>query len=378
MGIFNKTVLERVKGIIGISEDPKNEKEIEKKIAKLESGKSLFKHPITSFNRTNYNNQELDVLSVKILVVSRERTYGNAFLDKLLEIGLKKACLLSYEEAKSYIKSEHPSLIFVLLEESQLEWCELFSYVEAVAQTRDIPFVCINRAANEDTVLEALNIGVADCWHWSMSKLELQARVKNILSRSQREINTFRGTLTDLPLPDLLQMLERCHKTGVLVLKRGSQYGKIYFRNGRVVDADYDRWAAETAFYKMINWIDGVFRFELEEGKLQDKIAIPVQSLLMESMRRKDEQNKIVHSLPDPNGIFCFSPAATFSEMPVSQYFPQIVLLFNGERRLAECLANLDMEIEALQLVLELYQRGLIVSQKELEAMPGQTEYLAS
>ena len=65
--------------------------------------------------------------------------------------------------------------------------------------------------------------------------------VDDVASRQRMEAlgaavatGTMQGRLDDVPLPDLLQLLQTSKKTGVLTLSSGGQVGKVALRKGRV------------------------------------------------------------------------------------------------------------------------------------------------
>jgi DNA-binding response OmpR family regulator len=130
------------------------------------------------------------------------------------------------------------------------------------------------------------------------------------------------GSLDQLSLASLLTMIEMERKSGILLLRRGSQSARLYCRDGRVIAARL--FAATTlsgidVVYKLLTWTEGHFDFtsmpvsvpsELAprqvEGALHgasppgpvvgtsgapidSEFDIPITHLLLESARRRDE-----------------------------------------------------------------------------------------
>ncbi len=125
--------------------------------------------------------------------------------------------------------------------------------------------------------------------------------------RHVRELNTaasyspidggFAGAITDVPLAEVIQVLERARKTGRLVVCLDDSHGSMGLREGRVVGAEwYDPVAGEIAdheaAYAMLSLVDGVFEFVAEPVPDERRIDTPAQGLLLEAMRRADERDR--------------------------------------------------------------------------------------
>lgn len=271
------------------------------------------------------------------------------------QLGCQAVEVNTAEMAAGHLSGWLPSL--VLAEMGSLEWYRLFAWMQACGEIYDLPFICLSRAEGSEELVQALNSGTSGCWHWPMVTDELAARIRHALLSSYDERNAVMGQLSEISLPDAMQMIEGCRKTGMLALKRGMERGELYFSDGRPVDAQFSRWIGEAAFFRLISWTDGLFRFHSQPITRTENIHETVQGLLMEAMRRIDEQAKIVESLPDPETVLIFNPGPT---VPISPALQRVRDLFDGQRKLSECLFELDMDIEALELVALFYQREIL------------------
>ena len=103
------------------------------------------------------------------------------------------------------------------------------------------------------------------------------------------------GKLREMPLPDLVQILQFQRKTGVLkILASGAkkvQLGAVWFQRGDVWDAQAGDLMGEEAFYRLALMDDGSFRFGAGAAAKRN-ITRPTTTLLMESMRRRDEAGR--------------------------------------------------------------------------------------
>lgn len=97
------------------------------------------------------------------------------------------------------------------------------------------------------------------------------------------------GKLSMITLPELAQALAASGRTGTLHLYWRDQQGIIVFSNGQIYDSKAHPLTGEEAFYKMMSWVDGNFKFSQGEVATDRKVPMDTMGLLMEGMRRQDE-----------------------------------------------------------------------------------------
>ncbi len=101
-----------------------------------------------------------------------------------------------------------------------------------------------------------------------------------------------RGDLGEISLCTLLGMMEMERRSGVLVLQKGRELGRLFVREGQVlraaIEATRARKGAE-AVYELIAWTEGQFELWHTAVDGPDEIAERTTYLLMEGFRRQDE-----------------------------------------------------------------------------------------
>jgi len=107
----------------------------------------------------------------------------------------------------------------------------------------------------------------------------------------------FSGTLSEVALPQIIQVLEGGRKTGRLLITCVGATGSIFFKDGRIVAASYESenvgsLVDHEAFYTMIPLEDGVFELINEDIDFDPRMLETTQALLMEAARRVDEKNR--------------------------------------------------------------------------------------
>jgi pSer/pThr/pTyr-binding forkhead associated (FHA) protein len=109
------------------------------------------------------------------------------------------------------------------------------------------------------------------------------------------------GSIDEIPLPDLLQLLSTSKKSGVLEI-RSEQIGRIYLRKGQIyyatIDDSYDL-NPRKAIYRMLVWESGSFELQPPDDKeFLDELDEATEGLLMEAMRQLDEIRNIKDEIP--------------------------------------------------------------------------------
>ena len=72
----------------------------------------------------------------------------------------------------------------------------------------------------------------------------------------------------------------------------------ITVRDGQVLDAELGPFFAERAIYRLLLWNEGEFEIDFRPVRVEQRVQIPTQGLLMEGMRRLDEWSRTCEQIP--------------------------------------------------------------------------------
>ncbi len=175
-----------------------------------------------------------------------------------------------------------------------------FEFCKKVRQQKDImliPFIFLTGEKAASDLEEGQAVGADayltkpfdadDLLEAVEESLKMSRNAKEVLS-SEKPI--IAGRLGEFQLVDLIQIFELGQKTGILELENSSQKGEIYFDSGRVINAVYGDFTAETAVYHLLVWEEGDFSFAPGHiGAIGRKIDVSTQGLIMEGLRLIDE-----------------------------------------------------------------------------------------
>ncbi|MFN7989707.1 MAG: DUF4388 domain-containing protein [Thermoanaerobaculia bacterium] len=114
---------------------------------------------------------------------------------------------------------------------------------------------------------------------------------------------SFQGSLKELPLADIVQLVAVSGKTGMFSLTRGSERGAVYIQNGQITHATVNDIQGEDAIYSLALWNDGQFQFSPGlEGDART-ITRSNTNLLMEAARRSDEWKILSKKIPTTDAV---------------------------------------------------------------------------
>jgi hypothetical protein len=108
----------------------------------------------------------------------------------------------------------------------------------------------------------------------------------------------FQGSLAELHLPDIIQLVSVSGKTGVFHLSDAAHRGDIWLHEGRIVHAETEDLSGEEAVYALAIWRAGEFRFEAAAVPPRQTIQKSNTNLLMEAARRLDEWRVLSKKIP--------------------------------------------------------------------------------
>jgi hypothetical protein len=113
----------------------------------------------------------------------------------------------------------------------------------------------------------------------------------------------FQGSLAELHLPDIVQLMSVSGKSGVFQLTDGPLTGQIYLVNGQIVHAQLEDTQGEDAVYALAIWNKGEFKFELGVQTEARTVTKSNTNLLMEAARRLDEWRVLQKKIPSVDMI---------------------------------------------------------------------------
>jgi response regulator RpfG family c-di-GMP phosphodiesterase len=156
---------------------------------------------------------------------------------------------------------------------------------------KDMPWVFLTRRQNRNDPQRAFELGVLDFIAKPANSDLLIAKIKQMLE--QRAVKTgprgVSGSLSEMGLPDIVQVLWHGRKSGSLKIRSRNENGEIHFVEGNIYNALWGKLRGEEAFYAMLLIVEGDFALAPHTRPPVRVIEETPEALLLEGMRRMDE-----------------------------------------------------------------------------------------
>jgi hypothetical protein len=134
----------------------------------------------------------------------------------------------------------------------------------------------------------------------SPAKIE-DTSVKRVTGYGNRSMT---GTISEVPLPDLIQLFSTSKKTGTLIIRVGSVEGKLHLDAGRIIYATVSNAKGLKplkAVFRILSWQEGTFELVgPEPHDFPETINMSTEHILMEGLRQIDEIRHMQRKLPPP------------------------------------------------------------------------------
>lgn len=298
---------------------------------------------------------------------------------RVLEISLKKAgysvtTARDGADALDKIEVAPPDLVLSDTRLPGVDGYELVRKLKERAEWAAIPVVFLTSEKSIEDKIRGLELGVEDYLTKPIFVRELIARVNLLLARRTRDgIATrqvaasgrthFSGSILDMGVVDLLQTFEVSRKSGVVHLTNSGDVGRIWFRDGKVVDALLEPLAGEEAVYRTLLWNEGTFEVEFCKVEDHEVIELSTQALLMEGLRRVDEWGRLLEQLPPLSTLFEIDGAELVERLnEIPDELNGILRLFDGRRPLSAVVDESPYEdLSTLSTISKLYFEGLLI-----------------
>lgn len=172
---------------------------------------------------------------------------------------------------------------------------------------------------------------------------------------------SFQGSIQELPVPDIIQLVSVSGKTGMFTLVRGNERGFIYLKTGQMVHARLGDLTGEEAIYALAIWSSGDFQFTPGEETDVTSIEKSNTSLLMEAARRLDEWKVLSRKIPAVDYVPTFLTRDTAEPVTLSPPEWNLIIKIDGKKTIEELARAVDLSsFETAKVLYGLITAGLV------------------
>jgi response regulator RpfG family c-di-GMP phosphodiesterase len=167
---------------------------------------------------------------------------------------------------------------------------ELLAQVRAHPWGKDLPWIFLTHDGTKDSVERAYKLGATDYLNKPLPNPVLEAKLQKSLQLAPGRVSRgVAGSLVEMALTDIVQVLAQGRKSGGLKIRSGTEAGEIHFTDGQVVNAMWGPARGTEAFFAMLHVSEGEFSLDPSFKPGARVIQVPVEALLLEGVRRLDE-----------------------------------------------------------------------------------------
>ncbi len=170
------------------------------------------------------------------------------------------------------------------------EGFELATGLGELAEDERPEVIFLTTRADRESVSKGFDLGAADYLVKPASAEVVATKAGQALAgATRRSAAGVSGSLKEMSLPDVVQILANGRRGGRLSIVAGGKRGEIHFAEGQIHDAQLGSLGGEEAFYALLKFTDGTFALDPSFVPTRRAIHTSPEGLLLEGMRRLDE-----------------------------------------------------------------------------------------
>ena len=229
----------------------------------------------------------------RVLLVDADPEESTVLELRMVEQGFDVKTARSVETARKLATAEGADFDLVVceLELPDADGLTFLSEARKEAWGRDMPWVVHTQKQGRTEANRAFELGAMDFVAKPVQADVLVAKLKAMLDQwsTGRGAKGVSGSLREMGLPDIVQVLFHGRKTGKLNVRSAGKNGEIHFLEGNIANAIIGEVTGADAFYALLKFEEG--DFALDPGFTPPKRVMVESSeaLLLEGMRRMDE-----------------------------------------------------------------------------------------
>jgi response regulator RpfG family c-di-GMP phosphodiesterase len=211
---------------------------------------------------------------------------------RLIEQGFEVKIARTVEQAEQLLAAGGIDVVVSELDLPGGDGLELLEQARREKWGKDLPWVIHTRRQVRAEAQRAFALGVVDFVSKPTATELLVAKLTARLASQRKAVESaggVSGSLTEMGLPDMVQVLFHGRKTGKLRIRSGDEDGEIHFLKGAIVNALWQGESGAGAFYRLLALSEGDFQLDPGFKPPETLITDAVETLLLEGMRRLDE-----------------------------------------------------------------------------------------
>jgi CheY-like chemotaxis protein/Tfp pilus assembly protein PilZ len=240
--------------------------------------------------RTEITNPGLSA-TTQIIVVEPNSGLRSRMSRGLENAGFKVTAVANATEALEACGVWRPDAIVAAAAMDQMTGVDLAYAMSEHSTLSDVPLILTGDDGDLGR-LEAFRAGIRDYIPKPFLDEELVIRTHRAAVPAPTGGGIgLRGSLGDIGLPTLLSLFEFERKSGILLLIRNGEIGRVFVADGRIlkVEGNSPGGSPKDRLMRLLDWRDGQFEFSPAAIGGKDEVNVSITSLLLEHAQSLDE-----------------------------------------------------------------------------------------
>ncbi|RLC19960.1 MAG: hypothetical protein DRI57_05895 [Deltaproteobacteria bacterium] len=248
----------------------------------------------------------------KVLIVDDDSIVGGLLETWLSDANFQVEYFNNGQAALDRMDQIDPDIIISDVVMPVMDGYEFHQQLRHSPETAGIPFVFLSSQSELSDQLRGLRMGADDYLCKPFDKEDLLKCLERVMERAAKARSfhsqaDFSGNLAQTKLNDIIQITEMNSKSGELLIKstKDQKIGRIFFTDGRVINAQMGPLNGEEAFYGLMDQDVGYFEFYSRSVTVPEQISADNMALLLKGSRLVDESGNLTRKMPNPDVLLC-------------------------------------------------------------------------
>lgn len=300
----------------------------------------------------------------KVLVADTDKRLTTSLKDVLRDRGYDAVISDDGAVALNKALSDMPGMIVLSVALPTIDGIKLSQILRSNPRTESIPLIFLS---DSDIHIPHFQRHRDSLFIKPVNVDEVAARIYSIFDKVaktrevSREGKIIEGGLSEISLPDLLQMFSMSKKEGRLCLTKRKDKGDIWLQDGNIIDAAIGEVVGEKALFRLLTWKSGSFKFLPSKVNVPHKINRSADNLIMEGLRQFDEWELLKDKFPpmDVSLKVLIDPSTLPKGLrPITQ---EIFLLLEFYPKVSDVIdRNTFPDYEVMRTIMTLLTKGII------------------
>lgn len=218
-----------------------------------------------------------------VLIVDDEKLFLASLTEGMLEFAdeFRVFTALNGQQALDVLREKEIDLVVTDLKMPVMDGFQLLA--EMVGEFPGVPAIVMTAFGTSEIEKRLQQFETYGYLEKPIDYQLLAARIREGLTHNSE------GHLKGIMLPSFLQLLQIEQKSCALKIKSQDRKGVLFFSKGELIEAVYEKETGEKAAQAIVCWEDAEIEIVNVNKKITKRINKPLQNLLMDALKEKDE-----------------------------------------------------------------------------------------